>query len=696
MVQKKATPAFKPTKPEQRVLDGVARGVPIDFMPDDPQPDDETNPDNNPAHGETWGEDRTIRAEFLNRLLLQNPDGWTLHPHGIRLLGARITGVVNLAFAQIPSPLLFVDCRFDAVPSLDDATLPVLMFRGCHLPGLSAQRTTIKGNVFLDQGFTATGAVEFMSATIGGELTCEGGTFNNPEGDALTAQGAAIKGGVFLKGGFTATGAVGFNGATIGSQLICENGTFNNPEGNAINAQGASIEGGVFLTDGSTATGTVNFNGAAIGGQLSCEDSTLNNPEDFALTAQGAIIKGGVFLRGCFIATGMVDFMGATISGQLTCKDGTFNNPEGDAINAQGASIEGDVFLTDGFTATGTVDFNGSTISGQLFCKDGTFNNPEGDAINAQGASIEGDVFLTGGFTATGAVKFNGATIVGQLDCNNGTFANEKGFAFDMESATVQSTFVWKPSKPPVGLIDLSHAHVKVLDDNLARWPMDGRLILDGFVYGELSPVAEHKAGLRLAWIRGQFNPNDTFTPRPYEQLIKVLRAMGHDRDAREVAVGKQEDLRNSNTLSWRAWSWNWLLGKLVGHGYRPWRALGWAGGFILLGTVLFGWADSQQVMRPSKERITMSDNYRIGLNQDHAIIWWPPDYPEFNAFVYSADVFLPIVDLHQEAYWLPTRVDGNAVWSRRYEIFLWFFIAAGWVITTIGVVGLTGIVKKD
>jgi len=181
---------FELTEPEQRVLDCCAQGKIIDFCPDDPTSDNDTNPD----HDEDWGEERTIRAEFLNRLLLEQPDDWRLHPHGLQLVGARITGALNLEFAQIPAQVLFIACSFDAPPNFDGASLPLLMFRNCNLPGLSAQRIIINSNFYLDSGFAATGAVDINYSTIAGQLACEDGTFNNPEGKAINAQGATIEG----------------------------------------------------------------------------------------------------------------------------------------------------------------------------------------------------------------------------------------------------------------------------------------------------------------------------------------------------------------------------------------------------------------------------------------------------------------------------------------------------------------------
>ena len=73
--------------------------------------------------------------------------------------------------------------------------------------------------------------------------------------------------------------------------------------------------------------------------------------------------------------------------------------------------------------------------------------------------------------------------------------------------------------------------------------------------------------------------------------------------------------------------------------------------------------------------------------------VWLPNDYPKFHPFAYSIDLFFPIVDLHQEFYWLPSE---DSFGGRPFRGFMWVYIGIGWILTTIGVVGLTGIVKRD
>ncbi len=110
---------------------------------------------------------------------------------------------------------------------------------------------------------------------------------------------------------------------------------------------------------------------------------------------------------------------------------------------------------------------------------------------------------------------------------------------------------------------------------------------------------------------------------------------------------------------------WHQVLGLTIGYGYRPWQALLWILGFIVLGWFLF-WIGSQQgLLAETKEGMV----------------------PTFNALVYSLDTFVPLVDLHQAKYRLPT---GPGL-----RLYLWIHISSGWLLTTLLVVGLTGLVRK-
>lgn len=79
--------------------------------------------------------------------------------------------------------------------------------------------------------------------------------------------------------------------------------------------------------------------------------------------------------------------------------------------------------------------------------------------------------------------------------------------------------------------------------------------------------------------------------------------------------------------------------------------------------------------------------------------------YEKLSSLLYSLDVFVPFVNLHQEHYWWPDadaegqfailgrniRVSGRML--RRY---LWLQIIAGWLLTAIFVAGITGLLRND
>jgi hypothetical protein len=365
-------------------------------------------------------------------------------------------------------------------------------------------------------------------------------------------------------------------------------------------------------------------------------------------------------------------------------------------IDADNLRVAGNIFLRNGFTAKGEVWLSGAEIGGNVECDGGSFENPDGDALLADQARVTGGVFLISGFTAKGAVKLIGAEIGGYLTCSSGQFEKLSGSAFSIGRASVQDTFFRQPSVAPQGQVDLSHARIGQLYDDPERWPPDGNLMLDGLTFDALSSGAPVDATTRLRVLRRQ-PKKGVFYPQPYEQLVKVLRNMGHEGDARKIAITKQDDLRRSGLLSRRGKLQNWLLSFFIGHGYRIWPVVLAMPLFILFGFGVFEYANQSAAMKPAKERILLHPAYVVwakkGIDSPIPPAALPPDYPKLQPLIYSLEVFLPIVDLHQESFWLPRWTNRCGWWFVGY---LWFHIIVGWALTTVAVVGITGIMKKD
>lgn len=149
---------------------------------------------------------------------------------------------------------------------------------------LLADGIDVRGSVLLTEGFCANGQVRLVGATIGRSLNCKAGKFNNPKVDenngiALSADGISVGGSLFLTNKFDAKGEVRLARASIGNNLDCGDGAFNNPGGTALSAIGVDVKGDVFLRQGFSAEGTVNLSRASISGVLDCQKAkkvTLN------------------------------------------------------------------------------------------------------------------------------------------------------------------------------------------------------------------------------------------------------------------------------------------------------------------------------------------------------------------------------------------------------------------------------------
>ena len=377
------------------------------------------------------------------------------------------------------------------------------------------------------------------------------------------------------------------------------------------------------------------------------------------LHADGLIVDGALILSG-LICTGEVRLEGAHIQGQLRCTGARLENPNGDALSADGMTVEVGVFLDQGFHATGKVRLLGARIQGQLSCTGARLENPNGDALRADGMTVEGDVFLDQGFHATGAVRLVRTRIRGQLIYTDARFKNSKGIALNLE-----------------------HARLGMIVDDEDSWPQQGQLRIDGLEYegfaGDRTPMDARR---RLEWLRRQL---PDFRPQPYDQLAQVFRRMGLEAEAVEVLIAKQEDLIRYGKLSRWSKLTRRVLGITIGHGYRSGRALLWSLAFVIIGALIFGWADAYHLMAPSSPEILTDPLYRASGTI-------PPDYPRFEALAYSLDAFLPIVDLHQEGFWLP---DAGKPFGALVRLYLWIHIASGWLLSTLFVSGVTGLVRR-
>jgi hypothetical protein len=384
--------------------------------------------------------------------------------------------------------------------------------------------------------------------------------------------------------------------------------------------------------------------------------------------------------------------------GDLDCSGGTFKNASKSALIFDRAEINGNVFLNNGFVAESGVHLIGAKVTGDLDCRGGFFGTPGNGrntvtaaALTFDRAEIGGMVELSQGFVAQGLVRLHDAKVAGYLDCRRGIFIgapmrelSAKGdnsrIALSMNRARVTGRFFVRELTRVSGNISLAHTHVGVLFDdaccphpykNERNEPQDSYFYLDGFTYDRLHTGAPVKWRTRRAWLMSQ-PPKllyDDFRPQPWEQLIKILREMGHKGQAARIAIAKEDHLlHKTDKIRFYVRPFHFLFGKLAGYGHTPsLLVLSMCAVWVVCG-VFYYWAASEALFGPSNPLVFSNPNLAhcapdgpkdTFLKKPKIGNWWlcpelPGEYTSFSPFVYSLDLILPVVSLGQAKDWGP------------------------------------------
>ena len=645
---------------EEKLFWAVAKGEIADYRV-------KSGEENDPANADKWSESRVLKASRLEWLCTDAHAIALVTRFGIAVVGARVEGELDLSFSKILFPLKLDRCAFQSKINTPYAQMCLLSLEGSHTRAIIADGLKVEGSLFLRDGFKAEGEVRLHTATIAGNLECEGAHFAQSDARALIADGLKVEGSVLLRKGFMAEGEVRLLGGTIGGNLDCNGGLFINTKAKALSADALRVQGSAFLGNGFKAKGEVSLRGATIGGSLYCDGGEFANGNGKAFSADRLKVHGSVTLRKGFKAEGEVRFLGAAIGGNLSCIGGCFINQGARVLSGDGMKVEGNVFLREGFETRGEVFLNGAMIGGDIDCLDGQFINPNARALSADGVKIGGGVFLRKGFKAEGEVS--------------------------LVSAEIGRYLLWTEINPTSSVsLNLSSAKVGTLLDDEASWPRKGRLILDGFDYGAIDAHAPANADNRIKWLQRQ--PDRVFHPQPYEHLAEVFRRKGQDEDAVKVLIAKNKERARHSKPFRQGWWWYYLFGRLIGYGYRPWRAFWASAAIVFIGALVFGQNYPNLITPTKKEAYASVENAGFHRLSD--------DYPTFNALLYSLETFTPLLSLSQKEYWMPNANHGDLIKWRSFTMrtggllrfYLWFHIIAGWTLTTLWVGGLTGLIK--
>ena len=659
-----------------------------------------------------WGEERAVSAAVLRDLLVEGH--WPVHAKGVRLRGVKISGLLDLDGATLRCPLSLDSCYLDAddPACLDHATASRVALTGCQLAGLTANMLTAR-QIDLSRSTLRTGPLSLMCANISDDLICSGAQLNGTDSDLNALVAGGMKAGAvyldqYLDDRFTAAGAIWLARAEIGGDLACSGAQLgSNRDGIGLLAEGARVGGQVFLREGFATDGAVRLLGADITGDLSCRAAVLGNDHNGnALVADRMRVGGEVHLYRGFTAGGAVVLNGADITGDLSFSGAqlTGTDHNGNALVADGIKAHHDVLLDrepdDGemgqpFTAGGAVRLARADITGQLRCSGAqlTGTDRDGSALVANGMKVGAAVLLDEGFASVGTVSLNSAR-ADQLVLRPATVAgaNEITFSFTATQAQIAGELRWAPDGQFSGKVNLEDAHVGELEDDWTSpgkqahgsWPRGGRLRLNGLTYGGLGDASVRQ---RLQWIRSQYEGGKptAFAAQPYEQLADMYRQAGQDTEAREVAIARRRDLRKYGNLTWYRELGNWFLDKTIRYGYQTWRAAAGLAAVFVAFLVLSIIGQHQHVIIPLGDV--------KGLNPVPTATRCTSDYPCFYPFGYTVDTVIPIINVHQADHWGP---DAHAPAGWLWVFGAWGATAAGWALATLLVAGYTGLVRQN
>jgi hypothetical protein len=507
--------------------------------------------------------------------------------------------------------------------------------------------TNPNGHAFVGDRLSS-GAADFNKATVTGELFLAGANIgsldlggaelDNAEGNAFVGDAMSVTAGASFSNA-TVKGELGMRGAKVGA-LTLDDAILDNGRGNAFDGDAMSVTAGASFSN-ATVKGELRLRGAKVG-RLILDGGVLDNGRGNAFVGDAMSVTAGASFAKATVK-GELRLAGAQIDGGLDLDHVDLSNPGRNAFDGDSFSSRGNVYFGDA-RVTGELRLGGAQISGRL------------GLYRARLYNIGGKAFVGDGLSATGDVRFGDASVAGELR---------------MVRARVAATLDLQTRGQIEGGLHLTAASVGNLADSPSSWPKPKQLFLDGFSYG-LTGAEGNSVENRLKWIRR----NHDFSPGVYDQLAGVYRRAGQDRDARKVAIAREDDRRDDGQLSRASYLWNCFLSFTVKHGYQPWRAVLFLAAAVFVSTLAFSWGPAaKKAMAPQKP------NAPVNAQE------CTRNYECFQPLSYSLDVLLPVVDLNQQSYWLP---NADRSWGSWYRWLTWALILIGWLLTTAVVAALS------
>ncbi len=299
--------------------------------------------------------DLQVRADLL-RDLVRGLHG-DLDPRGIRLLGVRVVGELDLDHINSAAGLDLLRCALPDGIACRYTRLSYLHLNGSLLTYLHADGLRTGSNLFMREATIISaeefGVIQLAGAQVGGQLSLVKATITNTTGPALNADGIHTASNMFMRHasitGAGEFGAIRLQDAQIGGQLGLNRATITNTTGPALYADGIHTASSMFMRHasltGAGELGAIRLPVAHIGGQLDLARTIITNTTGPALNADGIDIDSILFMEGASLTgageLGAIRLPGAHIGGQVVLLVSKPDNRSGPLLVMHEAEMAG-------------------------------------------------------------------------------------------------------------------------------------------------------------------------------------------------------------------------------------------------------------------------------------------------------------------------------------------------------------------
>ncbi len=391
----------------------------------------------------------------------------------------------------------------------------------------------------------------------------------------------------------------------------------------------------------------VRFTTMKVGGGAFFQGAVFAGPAEFQFMKANELFTAA---RAQFASTEhAADFMGMKAGGDSSFRQAMFSGPVrflgaefGTLLNFAEAEFKGRNHVADfsQVQGDGVAVFTGALFTGPVLISDARFLD-----------------VLIGGIRGS-------LSLIPQLDLSRTRIRRELRIkdvkVQDLVAVSLQVEGPTALSELEIqGKANLGHSSFLTIALSNVVWPTARDSVrLEGMTYKSISAGSESDSWIKLIDLLNY----SVYNASAYADLEAFFQRQGYPDRANQVFVALKERERKE-FLSGSTWLWNLFLGYLVNHGRNPEWTLYWSAISILLGWLLF----NPRFMEPQK-----------------------PEYAawKYTGFWYSADVFLPFIDLQAANIWMPKK---NFPFHRHSVRVLRII---GWVLVPMGLMALTGIIK--